>query len=204
MSGLRSNHVFINCPFDRAYKPIFDAIVFAIRRLGFVARCALEVDDGSEARISKIENIIEECRFGVHDISKVTIDANTGLPRFNMPLELGLFLGCKRFGGDAQRQKACIILDSDPYRYRTFISDIAGHDIHSHGGSPEGAIRETRNWLAAVSKRKMLVGSAEIVKKYLRFMTDLPAFCAKLHRQPEDLIFVDLSEVIGKWLQENR
>jgi hypothetical protein len=35
---IRRNHVFINCPFDRTYKPIFDAIVFAVRDLGFVAQ----------------------------------------------------------------------------------------------------------------------------------------------------------------------
>ena len=66
---LRRNHVFINCPFDSVYKPIFDAIVFAIYDLGFVARSALEIDDGTEFRLAKIERIIEECRYGIHDIS---------------------------------------------------------------------------------------------------------------------------------------
>lgn len=40
---IRRNLVFINCPFDNAYKPIFDAIVFAIYDLGFVARSALKI-----------------------------------------------------------------------------------------------------------------------------------------------------------------
>ena len=57
------NHVFINCPFDHTYKPIFDAIVFAVHDLGFVARSALEIDDGPEVRLTKIERIIEECRW---------------------------------------------------------------------------------------------------------------------------------------------
>jgi len=35
-------------------KPIFDAIVFAIYDLGFVARCALAEDDSGEPRFSKI------------------------------------------------------------------------------------------------------------------------------------------------------
>lgn len=60
--------------------------------LGFVARCALEEDDAGEFRLSKIERIIEECRFGINDLSAVALDVVTGLPRFNMPLELGLFL----------------------------------------------------------------------------------------------------------------
>ena len=201
---IRRNHVFIDCPFDAAYKPIFDAIVFAIRGLGFLARSALEIDDSAEFRLAKIERIVEECRYGIHDISNVAPDANTGLPRFNMPLELGLFLGCKRFGNERQRQKVCIILDSEPYRYRQYISDIAGQDIHSHGGKPEEAIVQVRNWLAAASKRKLLPGGAEIVERYNRFLTDLPALCATLRRQREALTFGDLSETIEIWLQANR
>ena len=41
-----------------------------------------------------------------------------------MPLELGLFLGCKRFGPPNQSNKRTLVLDSDQYRYRAFISDI--------------------------------------------------------------------------------
>ena len=101
-SRVRSDHVFINCPFDPGYRAILDGIVFAIYDLGFVARCALEDDDGGEIRLAKIERIIEECKFGIHDLSAVAIDPAINLPRFNMPLELGLFLGCKRFGASPQ------------------------------------------------------------------------------------------------------
>jgi hypothetical protein len=92
--------VFINCPFDTTYKPIFDAIVFAVKHLGFNARSALEVDDASEVRLAKIIRIIEECAYGIHDISAVAPRTGTDLPRFNMPLELGLYLGCQRFGAE--------------------------------------------------------------------------------------------------------
>ena len=94
----KANHVFINCPFDSRYKPIFNAIVFSVYDLGFVARCSLEEDDAADFRLAKIERMIEQCRFGINDISAVALDDATKLPRFNMPLELGLFLGCRRFG----------------------------------------------------------------------------------------------------------
>ena len=161
-SRVRSDHVFINCPFDPGYRAILDGIVFAICNLGFVARCALEDDDGGEIRLSKIERIIEACKFGIHDLSAVALDPVIDLPRFNMPLELGLFLGCKRFGANAQQKKKCLILDSDRYRYRNFISDIAGQDIHTHGGQPREAIIEVRNWLAGASGRRLLPGGAEV------------------------------------------
>ena len=51
-----TDNVFINCPFDSAYKPLFDAIVFAVHDCGFVARCALEEEDTSQVRIDKIYN----------------------------------------------------------------------------------------------------------------------------------------------------
>lgn len=139
-------------PVRDAFKPIFDAIVFVVYYLGFVARCALEVDDASEVRFAKITRIIAQSTYGVHDISSVGLGAGTNLPRFNMPLELGLYLGCKVFGSGAQHKKGCLILDSEPYRYRASISDIPGQDIHTHNGKPERAITEVRNWLANVSK----------------------------------------------------
>jgi hypothetical protein len=201
---VRRDHVFINCPFDRGYRAILDGIVFAIYDLGFVARCALEDDDGGEIRLSKIERIIEECKFGIHDLSAVAIDPATNLPRFNMPLELGLFLGCKRFGANPQKKKKCLILDSDRYRYRNFISDIAGQDIHAHGGRPREAIIEVRNWLAGASGRKLLPGGAEVSARYERFQTDLPALCTRVQRDPANLIFVDLSEMVSIWLRADR
>ncbi|RLF41817.1 MAG: hypothetical protein DRN18_03295 [Thermoplasmata archaeon] len=55
-----SDNVFINCPFDENYKPIFYAIVFTIHDCGFLPRCALE--ELHEIRLTKIEEIIEECK----------------------------------------------------------------------------------------------------------------------------------------------
>ena len=51
-----------------------------------------------------------------------------------MPLELGLFLGAKRFGRGEQKSKTCLILDVERYRYQKFISDISGQDIAAHCG----------------------------------------------------------------------
>lgn len=63
-------NVFINCPFDDEFKPIFESLVFAVHDCGFVARCALEIEDSSQVRIDKIFNLIERCPFGIHDISR--------------------------------------------------------------------------------------------------------------------------------------
>ncbi|MFN3327125.1 MAG: hypothetical protein ACK5AZ_26845 [Bryobacteraceae bacterium] len=201
--ALRSGDVFVNCPFDDGYKPIFEAIGFAVHDIGFVARCALEEDDASEQRFSKIERIIEQCRFGIHDLSAVELDRATCLPHFNMPFELGVFLGCKRFGGDAQRQKVTLILDADRYRYRTFISDLSA-STSTHGGRPEQAIREVRNWLAVDSRRKLIPGGTQVVGRYERFRAELPSLCAEASLNPTDLTFRDLSDIIATWLKTSR
>lgn len=203
-ASLKTKHVFINCPFDAAYKPIFDAIIFAIYDLGFVARCALEEDDTSEYRLSKIERIIEECPLAINDLSAVSPDATTGLPRFNMPLEFGIFLGCKRFGGKRQSKKRCLVLDSLPGRYRQFISDIAGQDIRSHNGDPEEAIRQVRNWLQTTSNRTALPGGTEIIARNRRCRAELPALCESLKLRPDELTFYDRSNIIAAWLKSSR
>lgn len=140
-------NVFINCPFDAAYRPIFDALVFAVLACGLRPRCALEAADSGEVRVEKIIGIIRDCRFGIHDISHTELN-DQGLPRFNMPCELGLFMGAQRLGGAKQRRKSCLILDRVPYRYQAFLSDIAGQDPQSHGDDPARAIKAARDWLA--------------------------------------------------------
>lgn len=162
------------------------------------------MDDAAEFRLSKIERIIEECRLGINDLSTVELDPVLHLPRFNMPLELGLFLGCKRFGGKDQARKKCLILDSDQHRYRGFISDIAGQDIRAHAGDPERAIREVRDWVEATSRRTGLPGGGEMVERYKRFQSDLPSICAELKLDAGRLTFLDLSNTIAGWLRASR
>ena len=83
--------VFLNVPFDRRYKRIFDSLVFAVHDCGFTARSALEVEDSGQARVDRILEIIEQSKYGIHDISRAGPDPSTRLARFNMPLELGFF-----------------------------------------------------------------------------------------------------------------
>jgi hypothetical protein len=191
--------VFINCPFDDGYAATFEALIFAIRTCGFRPRTAKEIDDCGEARIEKIVSIVRECRFGIHDISRTELDKVNKLPRFNMPLELGLFLGAKRFGNLAQKAKRVLIFDTEKYRYQKFISDLAGMDIHSHGGDPREAIRETRDWLANVSDRQLLSGQ-KINQMYDTFRSKLPAIAKKLGLDPKKISYADYERIVMSWL----
>lgn len=163
---------------------MFRAIVFAVLTCGFVPRCALEVSAG-EVRIEKIYKIIEACRLGLHDISRVELDLLSSLLRFNMPFELGLFLGCKRYGNKQQKSKICMVLDTEQYRYQKFISDIAGQDILPHGNDVSSLIKRVRDWLAPhhIGSPPLLGGSA-IIDRYKKFAVDLPAICRRSSLMP--------------------
>lgn len=195
-------NVFINCPFDERYLPIFNAIVFAVYYAGFTARCALEVSDGGQYRLEKIMQIISDCRYGIHDISRTSLDPVSRLPRFNVPLELGLDLGCRKFGDGDQSRKVILILDKTPHRYQKFISDIAGQDVFAHAGIVEKAVKQVRNWLRTASGKSDIPSGAEIYRRYRLFSTALPQLCGNLRLDLQDLPFVDFSYSILTWLSE--
>lgn len=192
-------NVFINCPFDRSYKRIFNAVVFAVFDCGFVARSALEITNTSEIRVTKIARIIDECRFGYHDISRTGLGRTNQLPRFNMPFELGLFLGMSR-----TTDKNCLVVDRDQYRYQQFLSDIAGQDIAAHNNDPKTAITVVRNWLRSSQREGAVPGGAHIWKRYRSFKGKLPKICRDLHLIPGEMIFNDYATVVGEWLKENQ
>lgn len=197
--------VFINCPFDETYQPIFRSLVFAVQDCGFLARCALEVEDAGEVRIRKINRIIEQCQYGIHDISRTELDSASRLPRFNMPLELGLFLGAKEFGRGKQRDKQCLILDRERYRYQAYCSDIAGQDIRAHANDPDRAIRAVRDMLASARAGAVLLpGAKKIGQRYQEFQNQLPQMCAPFHLDPDDLRFFELRTLVQEWVDVNR
>lgn len=203
-SARYNDNVFLNCPFDSAYKQLFDAMVFTVHDCGFIPRCALEEEDASQVRIDKIYNIISDCRYGIHDISRTELDRTSDLPRFNMPLELGVFLGAKQFGIDEQKRKNCLILDKEQYRYQQFISDIAGQDIQAHNNNPEEIVTVVRNWLRTASKRQTIPSGSIIWARYQEFMEDLPQLAQEHQLKVNELIFNDYTLVITRWLRTRR
>jgi hypothetical protein len=192
--------VFINCPFSDDYREHFRAIVFTVVRSGFAPRCARERDDAGEVRYDKICRIIKDCAFGIHEISKTEPDADSGLPRFNMPFELGLFLGATKFGTRSSRTKATLILDREPYRYQAFLSDIAGQDIHAHGGEIGRLIEEIATWLRDHGRQPNIPGGRAISAEFERFSAALPAICAARNIEPDELTFLDYWTLASEWI----
>lgn len=177
--------VFINCPFDTAYKPLFNVIVFAVRACGFVPRCALEVSDANDIRIQKIMATIRECQYGIHDIS---------LPdaRMNMPLELGLFMGCREYGSGRQKQKKYLVLEKDAFSSKKYLSDLSGQDIAAHENKSEKIIEVVRNWLVEKAPDPLAIPHPSyLIEVYKRFELALSAMCAKLKWTIPELKFTE-------------
>lgn len=197
-----SRNVFINCPFDEDYNTLFSALIFTVYKCGFKPRCALEMDDATESRLEKILRIIDDCKYGIHDISRVELNEND-LPRFNMPFELGLFYGCKRFGANLNKYKMALVLEREQYRYQQYISDIAGIDPKAHGNDVPNVIRIVRNWLMQASKRTTLPGHVRIRNSYSSFIDDLPDILSAAGLEDEGLLFNDLCLLIEEWINKN-
>lgn len=195
----RKKPVFINCPFDDAYKPMFEAIVFSVVRCGYHPRCALEAIDGAQTRISKIEKLIEDCNLGIHDISRTELNDN-GLPRFNMPLELGLFLGAKRYGDSRQKRKKCLVLDRERYRYQQFMSDIAGQDVEPHDDNVDNVIARVRAFLNSAKRGRPLPSANIIRSSYDQFRAALPQICEPLGVDPGALEYQDFVWVAADYV----
>jgi hypothetical protein len=197
---MNARDVFVNCPFSPDYREFLEAILFVVMRSGFVARCALENDDGGEIRFDKICKIVGECRYGIHDISKTEVDAASQLPHFNMPLELGLFLGARKFGGRTHAKKKTLIFDREPYRYQSFISDIAGQDIHAHKGQTANAIEDIAAWLRREANDPKVPGGRVIAGEFVRFERDLIDIIKSKRLERSELTFSDLSHVAADWI----
>jgi hypothetical protein len=185
--------VFVNCPFDDAYAPIFDAIVFALLDCGFTPRCALEVDDAGLVRFEKILQLVKACRFGIHDISRTELDRRNRLPRFNMPLELGLFLV---HNGSAPaingaRRASCSTASRTAIR-----SSFPTLQAKTSSRTTPG-----RTWLTAAAKPDLaLPGGSAIAQRYGRFRSELPELCRRLRLRPTEMTFVDYCSIAAEWL----
>jgi hypothetical protein len=196
-----SRTIFINCPFDEEYQELFESIIFAILSCGFIPRCAKENINSDEIRINKIINIIKESKYGIHDISRVEITKDSSLPRFNMPLELGIFVGCQKYGNNHDNQKKYLVLDKEQFRYKQFISDISGQDIQGHNNDPQKVISSIREWLAHVSK-KTIPGSNFHIKRYEQFKSELKSRCAKYQWDYDNLSFTEYNKLIIEFIKD--
>lgn len=188
-------NVFINCPFDSSYDRLFLAIVFTVVSLRLRPQSA-RVRTGSEPRIPKICQLIRESKYGIHDISRTELDKETGLPRFNMPFELGLDFGCREFN-HSYRDKSFLVVEKRTYDYQKYLSDILGYDPHAHGDNIEQLIQIVSDWVRSELKNRDLPNGKRIFENFEIFEIDYVEIKKSLPKKPA---FIDIVDSMATWI----
>jgi len=139
--------VFLNCPFDDPFAPLFHAAVLTIAALGFTPRCARESEGESDPRIDRISRGLSQCKYSIHDLSRFQGDGVDNLSRFNMPLELGMAVAMRYQSKISGIPHNWVALVPNGFLHHKFISDLAGFDPPSHDQTPVSVIRSVAGWL---------------------------------------------------------
>jgi hypothetical protein len=169
-------------------------MVFAIQACGFTPRCALETTNANDVRILKIIDLIGDCQYGIHDISLADV-------RFNMPLELGVFIGAILFGDPLHQSKQYIVFEGTAYSSKKYLSDLAGQDPMAHEKSPDKIITCVCKWLTdKTDNPDTIPHPSHFIKEYKRFQKALPAICKKMRRTVRELTFLQYSSLVNAWL----
>ena len=66
----------------------------------------------------------------------LAVELSRGVPRFDMPFELGLAVEMSR-----HQKHEWFVLEAKPYRLQRALSDVNGTDPLIHGGRPEGLLQ---------------------------------------------------------------
>ncbi len=132
---------FLNVPFDKEYEPLFLALIAGLSGFGLVPKSVLEIP-GSQRRLDRLTQLIANCEYSLHDISRVTLSDR--VPRFNMPFELGLTIGMVQ---TRNLEHHWYVLESRPHRAQKSLSDLNGTEVYVHGARAVGVLQVLRNAL---------------------------------------------------------
>jgi hypothetical protein len=135
--------VFLNIPYDTKFQKLFLAYVSGMSALGLVPRTTLEIPGGAP-RLDRIFDLLQACRYSVHDLSRVELDRQKPrTPRFNMPFELGLSVARGKLLKKGKH--TWFVCESRPRRLTKSLSDLNGTDPYIHDGKIAGVFRELCN-----------------------------------------------------------
>ena len=166
--SLRDRWVFLNVPFDSTYEPLFVALVAGLTGLGRTPHCVLEIAEHGQGRPTRILRLIKRCRASIHDLSRVQLSG--GVPRFNMPFELGLAIANQRLN---TRKYHVFIFEGRSYRLPKTLSDLGGHDHEVHRGSQIGILDGLLNWLGQPSGTPSIAELRSLTRDLAAVVSDL-------------------------------
>ena len=191
--------VFINCPFDDKYFDLLKILIYTIVYLKFTPRISLENSDSGLSRLDKIVNLIIESKYSIHDLSRLQAKSADEYYRLNMPFELGIDYGLRRFNLDFNDKKS-LILETKKYDYMRAISDINGFDIKNHKDNPVILIECLRAWFSETVGLRNINSSQKIYSDFIDFNTVL--FQTKMKKHLPDHNTTDAEKFARKEIEE--
>jgi hypothetical protein len=195
-------NVFINCPFDDEYASIMEAMIFTIIDCGFIPMTAKDLTANGDERLKNIFKLINDSKYLINDISKIETDKKTKLPRFNMPIELGICIGAREYGDDYHKEKNLLLLENKQFESKKYASDLSGIDCRYHNNDYKKAIHCIRDWLNNFVDGKILPGGDHIENKYEEFLEKLPSIAKRLHQTASKLTHRDKLYIMNEYLKE--
>ena len=172
---LAPSDVFINLPFDSDYEPLFLAMIAGLISLGLNPRSVVQIS-GSKDRLRRLVEIIQECPFSVHDLSRVQRSGKGPfrVPRFNMPFELGLAAAVSITASGAIRQWR--VIEGVRHRVGHSCSDVDGYNAEIHGGTVRGMFESLSNIFPDPPKAPLtdIIDMFWVYRRLRRFRKRLP------------------------------
>jgi hypothetical protein len=157
---------FLNIPYDKRFESLYLAYIVGITAFGLVPRATLEIP-GGKRRLDRIFELIQTCGVSFHDLSRVQLDrTRPSTPRFNMPFELGLAVGWAKSAGGSDQ--AWFVFEAVSRRIHKSLSDLNGTDVHIHGNSVKGVLRELSNALVRTADRPTVPQMMRVYRKVKR------------------------------------
>lgn len=199
-----NKNVFVNCPFDEDYKQILSSIIFTIVELGYIPRLSIERADSGESRIAKIVSLINESKFGIHDLSRIISSEENEHFRMNMPFELGIDYGAKVLKDGQWSEKKLLILEKERYRFQKSLSDLSGSDIKNHDNEPLKAVKAIRDWFV-VTEDITAPSSNKIWTRFNEFNAHIYTLEVEQggHNSLDDLQLTEIIRHINKWINSS-
>jgi len=162
--------VFLNIPHDQGFQNLYLAYIAGVCAFRLKPRAALEIP-GGQGWLDRIFDLIRDCRYSFHDLSRVELNPNRpATPRFNMPFELGLAVAWQRF---KEPSHIWCVFESRGWRLGKSLSDLSGADVYAHGGTPTGVFREVGNALARMHRQPAVAQMAAIYRGLRRGLPDI-------------------------------
>lgn len=137
--------VFLNHPYDVAFRPYADAIAFAVVASPLIPVAASDLSRPDQPRLQTIVAAIGTCKYSIHDLSRSAGEGDANLARMNMPLEMGMALFHALH--TQYRDHSCAFLVPTAHHYMRFASDLAGLDPIVYGEDEPTLVGEIFDWL---------------------------------------------------------